>query len=78
LNSVGLKSNQAAQAHVESRARPRPRWHLYRKVLRVFTNRKQVLSLFIRVTDRLQKDPRTPIHSRLEVHDGDSAEDELR
>jgi hypothetical protein len=33
-------------------------------------NSKWVQSLFNRVTDRLQKDPHTPIYSRLEVHDG--------
>jgi hypothetical protein len=33
LNSVGLRSDQTAQAHAESRARPRTHWYLYRKGL---------------------------------------------
>jgi hypothetical protein len=78
VNSVGLILAQPAQFRGEKRARAPAPWRLCRKALRVFTNWGSVSLLFNRVTDCLQKDPRTSIYSRLEVHDGGSARNELR
>jgi hypothetical protein len=57
LYSAGLKSNQAAQAHAESRARTRSRGRLCAEVLGVLANHNWVLSLLHRVADDLQKRP---------------------
>jgi hypothetical protein len=54
----------------KARARPRQRWRLYRKGLRVFANWKQVLSLFHCVTDGLQRGPPSSIPLQGEVPDG--------
>jgi hypothetical protein len=69
-NSIGLILARTGPTTQETRARPRPRWWLYRKALRVLANWEQVLLLFHRVADSLQKCPPVSIPSQREVHDG--------
>jgi hypothetical protein len=47
MNSAGLILAQAAQTQVETRARPRPRWRLYRMALSVLANWERVRLLFL-------------------------------
>jgi hypothetical protein len=63
MHSPGLILAQTGPTTAELCVRPRPRWRLCAGVLEVFTNRKQVLSLFNRVTDRYKKTTALlPIH----------------
>jgi hypothetical protein len=55
---------------MQKRARARPRWLLCEKDLGFLANWRQVLLLFHRVADRLQKGPPVSIPSHGQVLDG--------
>jgi hypothetical protein len=68
-NSIGLILARTGPITQETSVRPRPRWWLYRKSLRVLANWKQVPLLFLCVADGLQKAPLISISSHGQVHD---------